>query len=433
METGETARKPEHVVIVGGGFGGLSAARALAKAPVRVTVIDKRNYHLFQPLLYQVAAAALSPGEIAYPIRSILRKSANTEVLMAEVTSVDLDAKRVVLRDRTIAYDYLILGLGATHSYFGHDDWAAQAPGLKGLEDAIRIRRSILLAFEEAELEPDDLTRKGMLTFVIVGGGPTGVELAGALAEIARRTLARDFRTFNPADAHVILVEAGGRVLASYPESLSLKAQRQLERLGVEVRTNCSLEEINPGRGVRLRRGAAGGNPGTEWIATRTVLWAAGVAASPVTRTLGVPLDRAGRVIVEPDLSLPGHPEVMVVGDLASLADRGGALLPGTAPVAMQQGRAAAKTIARELAGKPRRPFRYWHKGSLATIGRAAAVADFGWLRLSGFPAWAAWSLIHVFFLIGFRNRIIVMFEWAWAYVTSQRGTRLITYDDRGR
>jgi NADH:ubiquinone reductase (H+-translocating) len=402
-----------HVVILGAGFGGLYAARALQHAPVRITVVDRRNFHLFQPLLYQVATAALNPSDIAYPIRSVLAKQKNVEVLLAEATSIDLAQRRVVLDDRQLTYDQLIVATGATHSYFGHPEWERDAPGLKTIEDALEIRRRVLLAFEHAERETDPDAQRAWLTFVVVGGGPTGVELAGALGEIARQTMIRDFRHINPSSARVILVEGRDRVLPPYPPSLSAKAQRQLEHLGVEVMTRATVSSVSD-REVRI---------GETSIATRTVLWAAGVQASPLARSLGAPLDRAGRVEVEPDLSLPGHPEVFVIGDLAAVKKRNGELVPGVAPAAIQEG----VYVARRIAGKTREPFRYRDKGSLATIGRAAAVADFGFLRLSGFLAWFAWLAVHIFFLIGFRNRLLVITEWAWAYLTYQRGARLIT------
>jgi NADH dehydrogenase len=454
----ETKHQQPHVVIVGGGFGGLNAAIGLRRAPVRVTLVDRRNYHLFQPLLYQVATAALSPADVAYPIRWVVRRQKNTTVLLADAVSVDVAARRLVLSDGALDYDYLVLAPGARHSYFGHDAWEPLAPGLKTLEDALEIRRRVLLAFEEAERATSDAERERLLTFVVIGGGPTGVELAGALAEIARHTLATDFRTFDPRRARVILLEGAPRVLMAYDESLSASAKRQLERLGVTVRTGAHVEEIDPARGVRLKvtptptaptappaPGMAASTTGPaspatpassslppppEWIATKNVLWAAGVAASPLARSLGVPLDRSGRVTVEPDLSLPGHPEVFVIGDLSLFMHQTGKPLPGVAPLAIQMGRTAAKNIALSVAGAPRRPFLYFDKGSLATIGRSSAVADFGWFRLTGFPAWAAWCLIHIFFLIGFRNRIVVMFEWMWAYLTRQRGARLITYEE---
>jgi len=404
------------VVILGGGFGGLAAARALAGAPVKVTLLDRRNHHLFQPLLYQVATAGLSPAEIASPIRRILWRQRNTQVLLAEAVAVDLPARRIALADGSrLAYDALILATGVSHSYFGHEAWAAHAPGLKTLDDALDIRRRVLLAYERAEREGDEERRRQWLTFVVVGAGPTGVEMAGALAEIARHTLARDFRSIDPRTARVVLVEAGPTLLPAYPPDLAAKAVVQLERLGVQVRTGAPVTAID-GAGVQL---------GAQRLACRTVIWAAGVQAPPLARTLGVPLDRAGRVQVEPDLSLPGHPRVFVVGDLAAVVADGRAV-PGVAPAAMQMGRRAADNALRALRGQELLPFRYVDKGSLATIGRSAAVADFGRLRLSGFVAWMAWLSIHIFFLIGFRNRFVVMFTWVWAYLTFQRSARLI-------
>jgi NADH dehydrogenase len=410
--------EPPQVVIVGAGFAGLEAARALRRAPVRVTVVDRRNHHLFQPLLYQVATAALNPADIAAPIRHVLRRQRNAEVVLGAVTSVD-PARRVVRLDdgAEIPYDFLVLATGATHSYLGHGEWAPLAPGLKTIEDAVEIRRRVLLAFELAEREPDEARRRALLAFVIVGAGPTGVELAGALAEIATRTLTRDFRHIRPESARVVLVEAAPRVLPAYPERLSEAAREQLARLGVEVRTGAKVTAIDEG-GVSI---------GEERVEARTVLWAAGVAASPLARSLGAPLDRAGRVRVSPDLAAPGHPEIYVTGDLAAVEDRGGALVPGVAPAAIQEGRHAARAIARALRGEATPPFRYRDKGMLATIGRAAAVARVGRLQFSGFPAWLAWLLVHIFFLIGFRNRVAVILEWAWSYLTFKRGARLIT------
>ena len=407
------------VVIVGGGFGGLYAARALRGKNVQVTLVDRRNHHLFQPLLYQVATAALSPGDIAHPIRAILRKQKNARVLLAEAVSVDLPDRRLVLKDGSIPYDYLILATGARHAYFGHDDWEANAPGLKSLEDALEIRRRILLAFERAERELDEPRRRALLTFVIVGAGPTGVELAGAIAEIARHVMVSDFRAINPQDARVILVEAGDRILSTFPEDLSAAAEVSLKGLGVELLKNRRVTSIEPGR-VRM---------GGEVIEAETVLWAAGVSASPLAQSLEVSLDRAGRVHVEPDLTVPGHPEVMVIGDLALFTHQNGNALPGVCPVAIQQGRHAARNICRAIEGLPRVAFHYWDKGNLATIGRAQAVADLGRLQISGIIAWLAWLFVHVLFLIGFRNRFVVIFEWAWAYLTYQRGARLITGD----
>jgi NADH:quinone reductase (non-electrogenic) len=412
-----------HVAIVGGGFGGLNAARALSRRPVRVTLLDRRNYHLFQPLLYQVASAALSPADIATPLRSILRHASNVSVLLAEAQKVDLNGRRLILDQGELGYDALILAAGAGHSYFGHDDWELLAPGLKTLEDALEIRRRVLLAFEAAEREPDGAERRALLTFVIVGGGPTGVELAGALAEIARETIAHDFRAIDPRQARIILLEGGPRILPSFPETLSMRAEMALGQLGVETRTSSAVTRITPDA-VWV---------GGEQIRSRAVLWAAGVAAAPLARSLGAPLDRAGRVLVEPDLSIPGHPEAFVIGDLAAFLHQTGQPLPGLAPVAIQQGRAVADNVWRRLQGEPTRPFHYVDKGSMAAIGRAKAVAVMGRLRLWGFPAWLAWLLVHIMFLIGFRNRFVVLFEWAWAYFTYQRGARLITGPWRGR
>jgi len=412
-----------HVVIVGGGFGGLYAARALAGRPVRVTLLDRRNYHLFQPLLYQVATAALNPSDIATPLRSILRKAANVTVLLARVDRVELDHRRLVLDRGEMGYDGLVLAVGASHSYFGHEDWELLAPGLKSLEDALEIRRRVLLAYEAAEREQDGAEQRALLTFVVIGGGPTGVELAGALGEISRQTIARDFRVIDPTKARIILLEGGPRILSTYPESLSGRAQAQLERIGVEVRTRAMVTQVTPDAvwlgGVQIR--------------CRTVLWAAGAAAAPLGNTLGVPLDRVGRVLVESDLSIPGHPEAFVIGDLCAFLHQTGAPLPGLAPVAIQQGRAAAENVLQRLAGQPTRPFHYRDKGSMATIGRAAAVAVIGRVQLSGLPAWVAWLLVHIISLIGFRNRVLVLLQWAWAYVSWQRGARLITGPWRGR
>ncbi|MGE0724496.1 MAG: NAD(P)/FAD-dependent oxidoreductase [Alphaproteobacteria bacterium] len=405
-----------HVVIVGAGFGGLSAARGLANAPVDVTVIDRRNHHLFQPLLYQVATAGLSPADIAQPIRSILRRQLNAAVLLGTVTGVVVAGRAVLVGDRRIAYDHLVVATGARHAYFGHDDWEVHAPGLKRIEDATEIRRRILIAFESAESMGTPDERRALLTFVVVGGGPTGVEMAGAIAELARRALAADFRAIDPRQARIILVEAGPRVLPVFPERLSAIARRALERLGVEVRTGAAVTAIEHDHIV------ADG----ETIPARTVIWAAGVAASPASAWLDAPHDRAGRVLVEPDLSLPGHPEVSVIGDTALVRGGDGEPLPGIAPVAKQQGEYVADAIVRRLADAPARPFRYRHAGNLATIGRKAAVVDFGRLRFSGFFAWLLWCVAHVYFLIGFRNRLSVVLNWLWAYATFQRGSRLI-------
>ena len=412
-----------HLVIVGGGFGGLYAARALAGRPVRLTLLDRRNHHLFQPLLYQVATAVLNPSDIAVPLRSILRGASNVTVFLANVERVDLAGRRVVLDRGEIAYDALILAAGASHSYFGHDDWELLAPGLKTLEDALEIRRRVLLAYEAAERERDGAEQEALLTFVVVGGGPTGVELAGALGEISRQTITRDFRLIDPSRARIVLVEGAPRILTAFPESLSRAAQDALQRIGVEVRTGVTVTRVTTDA-VWL---------GGEQIRARTVLWAAGVAAAPLARTLGTPLDRSGRVLVEPDLSIPGHPEAFAIGDVCAFLQQTGAPLPGVAPVAIQQGRAAADNVLRRVGGQPTRPFRYRDKGSMATIGRAAAVAVVGRFKLSGLVAWLAWLLVHIMFLIGFRNRLLVLFEWAWAYVTWHRGARLITGPWKGR
>jgi NADH dehydrogenase len=406
------------VVIIGAGFAGLTAARALRGKPVRVTVVDRRNHHLFQPLLYQVATAALNPADISAPIRNVLRHQLNAQVVLGEVTGVDLAARRVQLADgAALPYDRLIVGTGATHSYFGHVQWAPLAPGLKTIEDAVEIRRRVLLAFERAEREPDPAARQALLTFVVVGAGPTGVELAGALAEIARHTLAADFRHIDPESARVVLLEALPHVLPPYAPPMQASARRQLQRLGVEVRTGAAVTAIDGG----------GVTAGGERIPSRTVLWGAGVAASPLGRALGAGVDRAGRVEVRPDLSLPGHPEVTVVGDLAAIRQADGSLVPGVAPAAIQAGRHAARNVARALAGQAPLPFRYRDKGMLATIGRAAGVADIRGLRFSGFTAWLLWLFVHIFFLIGFRNRVAVVLQWAWSYLTWRRGARLIT------
>ncbi len=407
-----------HIVIAGGGFAGLYTARGLRGAEAKITVVDRHNYHLFQPLLYQVAMAALNPSDIAAPIRAILRRQKNATVLLGEITSVDVNGRTLQLSDGgTLEYDFLVLATGATHSYFAHPEWERFAPGLKTIEDALEIRRRVLTAFEAAERETDPETQQAFLTFVIIGAGPTGVELAGALSEIARQSMTRDFRRIKPENARVILLEGRERVLPPYPPSLSESARKQLERLGVEVITNAAVTDVND-REVRI---------GDRVIPTRTILWGAGVQASPLAQSLGVPLDRAGRVLVEPDLTIPGHPEVFVLGDLAAVKQRDGSFVPGVAPAAIQAGQHTAMNLDRALAGQPLRAFKYKDKGSLATIGRASAVADFGKIRFGGFFAWMAWLLIHIFFLIGFRNRFLVLTQWAWAYFTYQRGARLIT------
>jgi NADH dehydrogenase FAD-containing subunit len=428
----EAASRP-HVVIVGAGFAGLSAAKALAKAAVDVTVIDRRNYHLFQPLLYQVATAGLSPAEIATPIRAILNRQRNTKVLLGRVTDVDARARWVELGERRISYDMLIVATGARHAYFGHDEWERVAPGLKKIEDATDIRRKILLAFERAETSTDALERRRLLNFVIIGGGPTGVELAGAIVELARKALAADFRNIDPHAARVILVEAHTRVLAGFPETLSAAAKSALERLGVEVRVGKAASVCDEGGIIIVdaadRNKVGGGDlVKEERIEARTILWAAGVAASPAAKWLEAKKDGAGRVKVESDLTLPGHPEIFVIGDTAHALGEGGRPLPGVAPVAKQQGSYVASVIRARLAGRQApKPFRYRRMGNLATIGRRTAVADFGHLRLSGRLAWFLWGGVHVLFLIGFRNRVAVLLNWLWAYFTFERGSRLIT------
>jgi NADH dehydrogenase len=412
------SRRRPQVVIVGAGFGGLEAAKALNRVAVEVTVIDRQNHHCFQPLLYQVATAALSPAEIAWPIRHILRQQRNATVLMAEVSGIDLAGRFVHTGAGPISYDYLVIATGATHSYFGRDDWADFAPGLKRIEDATRIRRSILLAFEQAELARDEAERQRLLTFVIVGGGATGVEMAGAIAEIARQTLAKDFRRIDPRSSRIILLEAGPRVLPTLPEDLSRYAERTLTRMGVDVRTSTRVTNCDR-RGVDLDRGR---------IDAGTVIWAAGVVASPAARWLGAEHDYAGRVLVRPDLSLPNHPEVFVIGDAAGIRDQTGAMVPGVAQAAKQMGRYVGRVIAARVDEiPPPPPFRYRSLGDLATIGRRAAVVNFGYLRLKGFVGWLFWSLAHIYFLIGVKHRFIVAFTWLWDYVTFHRGARLIT------
>jgi NADH dehydrogenase len=415
MEKGPS-QKPL-VAIIGAGFGGLEAAKKLSGEDVRVTVIDRTNYHLFQPLLYQVATAALSPADIAAPVRAILSKCKNTEVRLAEVQSVDVNSKKVKMADGELNYDYLIVATGARHSYFGHPEWERLAPGLKSLEDAVEIRRRILMAFEYAEEISDEAARKAAMTFVIVGGGPTGVEMAGAIAEIARYTLAKDFRHIDPSQARVILVEGEPKVLAAFPEDLRDSAMRQLIDLGVEVRTGIHATNLS-GQGLQV---------GAEFIPCRVKIWAAGNNASFVGHSLGAPIDRVGRVIVNKDLTIPNHPDVQVIGDLANFSHQTGEPLPGVSPVAMQQGRHAARNILAMIDGRKPQRFYYWDKGSMATIGRNKAVADLKLIHLSGIPAWLAWLFIHIIFLVGFRNRLAVLFQWAWAYFSFNKGARLIT------
>jgi NADH dehydrogenase len=409
--------KKPHVVIIGCGFGGLEAAKKLGDQNVSVTIIDRTNYYLFQPLLYQVATAALSPADIAAPVRGVLSKYKNIEVILAEVQSVDVNARKVKMVDGELDYDYLIIATGARHSYFGHSEWEKLAPGLKSLEDAIEIRRRILMAFEYAEKISDEAARKAAMTFVIVGGGPTGVEMAGAIAEIARYTLARNFRHIDPSQARIILVEGESKVLASFPEDLRDKATKQLVDLGVEVRTGIHATNLSE-QGLQV---------GNEFIPCRVKIWAAGNTASFVGHSLGVPTDRVGRVVVNDDLTIPDHPEVQVIGDLANFSHQTGEPLPGVSPVAMQQGRHAARNILTMIDGEKPRRFWYFDKGSLATIGRNKAVADLKLVHLTGLPAWLAWLFVHIIFLVGFRNRFAVLFQWAWAYFTFNKGARLIT------
>lgn len=409
------------VVIVGAGFGGLRAARGLEDAPVTITLIDKSNHHLFQPLLYQVATAGLSPAQIAVPVRHILRAQKNAEVLMAQVTGIDKEKKLALMGDKTLPYDFLILATGARHSYFGRDDWEKDAPGLKSIEDAISIRRKILLAFEQAENEPDEEKRKALLTFILVGAGPTGVEMAGSIAELSHRALASDFRRIDPKSARILLIEAADRILGAFPPALSKKAQDALKNLGVEVMLNAKVENIN-------RHGVVANG---KRIFSNTVIWTAGVAASPAGKWLGAEMDKAGRVMVQPDLTIANHTEIFVIGDAAHVADSHGKPLPGIAPVAMQEGDYAAEVIYARASGKIHaQPFVYFDKGTLATVGRSFAIAKLRGLQLSGFVAWLAWLLVHIFYLIGFRNRLIVLIDWAWAYLTFQRGARLITFDE---
>jgi NADH dehydrogenase len=405
------------VVIVGGGFGGLSAARALKRAPVDVVLVDRVNHHLFQPLLYQVATAGLSPGDIASPIRYVLRRQSNVQVLLADVRSVDVPRKCLALDIGELPYDALILAAGATHSYFGHDEWRTVAPGLKTLDDALNVRRRVLVAFEQAERTADVEAQRRLLTFVVIGGGPTGVEMAGALAEIARHTLRHEFRAIAPESARIVLLEGAPTLLGTFPERLRRNAERELREIGVDVRTNTIVTAVEPGR-VRI---------GDEAIEAGTVLWAAGVAASPLGRTLGVPVDRAGRVPVSPDLTIPGRDDVYVVGDLAAFRQEDGTLLPGVAQVAMQGAAHAARNIVRALQGQTRTPFVYRNYGTLATIGRARAVADLGRIRFAGYLAWLFWLFVHIMQLTGFRNRLVVFVQWAFAYLTYQRSIRLIT------
>ncbi|HLW55229.1 MAG TPA: NAD(P)/FAD-dependent oxidoreductase [Candidatus Angelobacter sp.] len=413
------------LVIIGAGFAGINAAKALSGKPLRVTLVDRKNHHTFQPLLYQVALAVLSPAEIASPVRTVLRGARNEEVLLGEVTGFDLERRLVKIDGLDLPYDYLIVASGATHAYFGHPEWAEIAPGLKTIEDALEIRRRVLLAFETAEREVVGGRPSPPLNFVVIGAGPTGVELAGAIADISKRYMERDFRAIDPAKSRIILLEGGSRVLPAYPEDLSASAEKQLTQMGVEVHTKAMVTGVEPGMVTA----------GKDKIPAAVILWGAGVSASPLGRMLGVATDRAGRVVVEPDLTVPGHPEVFVVGDLAAvkLRKRDGAVIdevktvPGVAPAAIQMGKFAARQIRRSVAGKPRETFVYLDKGSLATIGRSHAVADLGRLHFSGYLAWLAWLFIHVLFLIGFRNRILVMMEWAWAYITYNQGARLIT------
>jgi NADH dehydrogenase len=417
-----------HVVIIGGGFGGLYAAKALRRAPVRVTLVDRRNFHLFQPLLYQVATGGVSPGDIAYPLRSIFARDRHFSVLMAEVTDIDVAQRTVILRDGCLTYDTLILAPGSTHQYFGHDAWAQHAPALKTIEDALEIRRRIFVAFEAAEREPDPEKRRALMTFVIVGGGPTGVELAGTLGELAHGTLKHDFRAIDPADAKIYVLEGTARLLAAFPADLSAKAEAALTRLGVTVRTSTLVTDVRD-HTVTMRHGES-----TQSLQTQTILWTAGVKSSPLGEALAkridVELDRTGRVQVEPDLTIPGHPEIFVIGDLANFSHYDGKPLPGLASVAIQEGRYVGEAISQRLRGKTPPGFRYVDKGNLAIIGRNAGVADFGRFHLDGFPAWLLWLFVHIYYLIGFDNKLLVLFQWAWNYVTRKRGAQLITGRD---
>jgi NADH dehydrogenase len=414
------------VLIIGAGFGGLSAARALAQAPVEVVLVDQRNHHLFQPLLYQVATASLSPADIAAPVRSVLAAQRNVTVVLGQVTAVDTAARTVQVatsvRSEALAYDHLVIATGARHAYFGRDDWEAHAPGLKTVEDATAIRHRLLMAFERAEMATSEAERDACLRIVVIGGGPTGVEMAGSIAELAKAALARDFRRIDPRRAHVLLLEAGDRLLASFPPALSEAARRALERLGVTVRTGARVMALDE-HGVQVKDGAA-----DEHLPAATIVWAAGVQASAAGAWLGAPVDRAGRILVEPDFRVPGHREVYAIGDTASLTDAAGQVVPGVAPAAKQAGQYVAEGIVRALRGQaPLPPFRYRNHGNLATIGRRAAVADFGWIRLRGAFAWWLWGFTHIFFLIDFRNRVAVSLNWLWSFMTYRRGARLIT------
>src|SRR5215469_2704032 len=413
------------VVIIGGGFGGLSLANALKRVPVDVTLLDRVNYHLFQPLLYQVATGSLSPANIASPLRQVLRKRKHITVLLAEATDIDVQNRRVILSDGAVEYDTLVVATGSSHQYFGHDEWRAFAPGLKTIEDATSMRTRILLAFEAAERERDPEKLRAWLTFVIVGAGPTGVELAGALGEIANDTLRHDFRDIDPSTAHIVLVEGTDRILPTYPPKLSEAARKMVERLGVTVRTNAFVTDVGKDS-VTVRQGDR-----TDVFRTRTILWAAGVLASPLGKALereaGATIDKAGRVLVQPDLTVPSHPEIFVIGDLANFSHQGGHPLPGVAQPAIQQGRYVAKLIANRLKGKTTKPFHYFDKGNLAVIGRGAAVADLNWLRLSGWPAWLIWTFIHLLYIIQFQNRLLIFLQWGWLYISYDRSARLIT------
>ncbi|HEY5910445.1 MAG TPA: NAD(P)/FAD-dependent oxidoreductase [Verrucomicrobiae bacterium] len=420
-ENGGGAPRP-HILVVGAGFGGLTFCQRFACAEARVTLVDRQNHHLFQPLLYQVATAGLSAPEIAQPIRSILRNKPNVTVLLREVKGFDLDRREAWLGDKVLGYDYLVLALGGVTSYYNHPEWEAYAPGLKSLEDALRIRRQVLLAFERAENSDDPAERRRLMTLVVVGGGPTGIELAGAFAELARYVLRRDFRRIDPRQARVVLLEAAPRLLGQFSERLAAKATARLAKLGVDVRTNVRVEVIGDGF-LRLAEGTR--------LESATIIWAAGVAAHPLSRTLGTELDRAGRVRVNPDLSVPGHPEVFVIGDLALVRDERGQAVPGVSPAAMQMARHVARIIERELRSGGRAParpaFKYWNKGTMATIGRSAAVAQLGKLEFDGWPAWVAWLLVHLVFLIGFRNKAAVLLQWTYSYFTYRRGSRIVT------